>query len=270
MPRPLQATVDMCALASNHALARRLAPRAKVLATIKANAYGHGMRRVERVLHDADGFAVCEIDKAAALRARARSARRDRQVLLLEGFFSTRDLLVCSLEGISAVVHDIWQVEMLERTRLESPIDVFVKMNTGMNRLGFAPARFGAAVERLRSLSAVRSITLMTHFASADEDVGVAAKQAVAINTSLSALGKCTRALAVHAAYVPYRESTLTQLLRSSLSGKASLAAVITVAGDAAPTAMFRSTPFAPATSAAGRLPCGASATIRSPRTSMS
>ena len=206
MPRPLQATVDMGALASNHALARRLAPRAKVLATIKANAYGHGLRRVERGLPDADGFAVCEIDQAAALRARARSARRDRQVLLLEGFFSTRDLLVCSLEGISAVVHDIWQVEMLERTRLESPIDVFVKMNTGMNRLGFAPARFGAAVERLRGLSSVRSITLMTHFASADEDEGVAGPLAV-FDAHVAPFGGLRRSLANSAALLRYPET---------------------------------------------------------------
>ena len=91
MPRPLQAVIDMAALASNHAMARALAPRARVLATIKANGYGHGLPRVERALADADGFAVCEIDQAAALRERARAARRERPVLLLEGFFSMQE-----------------------------------------------------------------------------------------------------------------------------------------------------------------------------------
>ena len=89
MPRPLQAVIDMAALASNHAMARALAPRARVLATIKANGYGHGLPRVERALADADGFAVCEIDQAAALRERARAARRERPVLLLESHLDT-------------------------------------------------------------------------------------------------------------------------------------------------------------------------------------
>ncbi len=206
MPRPLQAVIDMGALASNHALARRLAPRARVLATIKANGYGHGTRRVERALADADGFAVCEIEQAAALRTRARAARRDRPVLLLEGFFSTRDLLVCALEGISTVVHDIGQVEMLERTRLDSPVHVFVKMNSGMNRLGFAPSRFGAAVERLRALPAVRSTTLMTHFAAADEGEGIDAQLAV-FDAHAGAFAGLPRSLANSAALLRFPRS---------------------------------------------------------------
>lgn len=206
MPRPLQAVIDMAALASNHAKARALAPRSRVLATIKANGYGHGLLRVERALADADGFAVCEIDQAAALRERARSARGDRLVLLLEGFFSTPDLLVCSREGICPVVHDRAQVEMLEQTRLESPIDVFVKMNSGMNRLGFAPARFGAAVERLRGSSSVRSLTLMTHFAAADEEEGVAAQLEV-FDAHAAPFGGLRRSLANSAALLRYPQT---------------------------------------------------------------
>jgi alanine racemase len=95
---------------------------------------------------------------------------------------------------------------MLERTRLESPIDVFVKMNTGMNRLGFAPARFGAAVERLRGLSSVRSITLMTHFASADEDEGVAAQLAV-FDAHVAPFGGLRRSLANSAALLRYPQT---------------------------------------------------------------
>ena len=206
MPRPLQAVVDLDALASNHARAKRLAPRAQVLATIKADGYGHGLCRVERALADADGFAVCEIEQAAALCMRARSAGRDRPVLLLEGFFSVRDLLACSLEGITAVVHDVSQVEMIERTRLEVPIDVFAKVNTGMNRLGFAPAHFAGAVERLRSLQAVRSITLMTHFASADEPEGVAG-QLACFDAHVAPLGGLRRSLANSAALLRYPET---------------------------------------------------------------
>jgi alanine racemase len=206
MPRPLQAVIDMGALASNHALAKRLAPRARAFATIKANGYGHGIRRVERALAGADGFAVCEIEQAAALRTRARAARREQPVLLLEGFFSTRDLLVCSLEGIATVVHDVAQVEMLERTLLDSPVDVFVKMNSGMNRLGFAPSRFANAVERLHALAAVRSITLMTHFASADEAEGIAAQLAV-FDAHAAAFASLPRSLANSAALLRHPES---------------------------------------------------------------
>jgi alanine racemase len=206
MPRPLQAVIDMGALASNYALARRLAPRARAFATIKANGYGHGTRRVERALAGADGFAVCEIEQAAALRTRARASRRDQPVLLLEGCFSTRDLLVCALEGISTVVHDIVQVEMVERTRLDAPVDVFVKMNSGMNRLGFAPSRFGAAVERLRALPAVRSIVLMTHFAGADEAEGIAAQLAV-FDAHAAGFAGFPRSLANSAALLRYPES---------------------------------------------------------------
>ncbi|MCE2945770.1 MAG: alanine racemase [bacterium] len=206
MPRPLQAVIDMGALASNHALAKRLAPGARAFATIKADAYGHGTRRVERALAGADGFAVCEIEQAAALRTLARSARRDRPVLLLEGCFCTRDLLLCALEGITTVVHDIAQVEMLERTRLDPAVDVFVKMNSGMNRLGFAPSRFGAAVERLQALPAVRSITLMTHFASADEPEGIAAQMAV-FEAHAAAFPGLPRSLANSAALLRYPES---------------------------------------------------------------
>ncbi|MFO0480948.1 MAG: alanine racemase [bacterium] len=206
MPRPLQAVIDLAALAANHALARALAPRARVLATIKANGYGHGLPRVERALADADGFAVCEIDQAAALRERARSARCDRPVLLLEGFFSTPDLLVCASEGICPVVHDQAQVDMLEQTRLESPIDVFVKMNSGMNRLGFAPERFGVAVERLHASHSVRSITLMTHFAAADEAEGVAAQLEV-FEAHAAPFGALRRSLANSAALLRYPQT---------------------------------------------------------------
>jgi len=206
MPRPLRAVVDIGALASNYALARRLAPRARAFATVKANGYGHGTRRVERALADADGFAVCEIEQAVALRTRARAAHRDRPVLLLEGFFSSRDLRTCAREGISTVVHDRAQVEMLEGTRIDSPLDVFVKMNSGMNRLGFAPSRFNAVVEALRKLPSVASITLMTHFACADEPEGIAAQLAV-FDAHTAAFPDLPRSLANSAALLRYPES---------------------------------------------------------------
>jgi len=206
MPRPLRAVIDTDALASNYALARRRAPRARAFATIKANGYGHGMQRVEQALADADGFAVCEIEQAVALRTHDGTGRRDRPVLLLEGFFSPRDLQTCALEGISTVVHDGAQVEMLERTPVDSPLHVFVKMNSGMNRLGFAPSRFAAAVDALRALPSVAAITLMTHFACADEAEGIAAQLAV-FDAHAAAFPELPRSLANSAALLRYPES---------------------------------------------------------------
>jgi alanine racemase len=187
MPRPISASIDLDALVANYARAKQLAPHSRALATIKADAYGHGFERTARALAGADGYAVCEIERAAELRARSRArsqapsqvSGRDQPVLLLEGCFSVQDLRLCSSEGITPVVHEDGQVRMLESTCLDSPVDVFVKMNTGMNRLGLPPARFVAAVDRLRAAPAVRSITLMTHFACADEPEGVAGQLAV-------------------------------------------------------------------------------------------
>lgn len=178
MPRPVSAVVDLAALAANYALAKRTAPRTRAFATVKADAYGHGIGRVTRALAHADGYAVCEIEQALSLRSASREAGRTQPVLLLEGFFSVPDLRLCALEGLSVVVHDTAQLAMLEQTQVAAPVDVFLKLNTGMNRLGFQPARFAAAVERLRPLPAVRSITLMTHFACADEAEGIAAQLA--------------------------------------------------------------------------------------------
>ncbi|MBC7780613.1 MAG: alanine racemase, partial [Proteobacteria bacterium] len=94
----------------------------------------------------------------------------------LEGYFCARDLADCARAGITPVLHDAAQIDMLEAARLDRPIDCFVKMNSGMNRLGFAPHAFTAAVERVRALRSVASVTLMTHFACADEVEGVAAQ----------------------------------------------------------------------------------------------
>jgi alanine racemase len=170
MSRPILAAIHPGALRDNLAAVRRHAPRSKVFAVIKANAYGHGLARAARALRDAEGYALVELEAALELR---ESGYRQR-ILLIEGYFEPRELPLFAAHDIAAVVHSREQLDMLKKRPAGARLDVFVKINTGMNRLGFAPARLGAVLAALRESPGVGNITLMTHFASADEARGVA------------------------------------------------------------------------------------------------
>ncbi|GIK85285.1 MAG: alanine racemase [Burkholderiales bacterium] len=175
MARPLVAQINLAALAANLGRAREKAPGAQVLAVVKANAYGHGLARVLPALERADGLALVELEAALALR----DAHYSRRILLLEGFFDERELLDIARARLAVVVHDEAQVAMLERAVLPRPLEVFVKVNTGMNRLGLAPRDVARACERLGGSPSVAALRLMTHFARADEDDGLAEPLAV-------------------------------------------------------------------------------------------
>ena len=178
MPRPIAATIHLDALESNLARARRAAPDAKIWAVVKANAYGHGIERVYPALRAADGFAL--LDLAEAERVRALGWRGP--VLLLEGCFGPRDLELCSRLDLWHTVHHTAQIDMLAALKTSRPHHVFLKMNSGMNRLGFRPSAFRQAWQRLSGLTQVEAITLMTHWADADaapEAPGIAAQRAV-------------------------------------------------------------------------------------------
>ena len=169
MSRPLRALIHRAALRHNVGVARRAAPHARLLAVVKANAYGHGLLRAASGLADADGFAVLELDAAVRLR----DNRYDGPIVLLEGCFEPSELSVFSEQRLTAAVHNLEQIAMLEQARLPAPIDVFLKLNTGMNRLGVPEAQLPAGLARLRACVKVGSITLMTHFATADDARGV-------------------------------------------------------------------------------------------------
>ena len=170
MPRPIEALIHTDALAHNLARARTAAPDAKVWAVVKANAYGHGIERVFNGLRGADGFAL--LDLAEAERIRACGWRGP--VLLLEGAFEPRDLELCSRLNLWHVVHCREQIDWLAAHKTHQPQRVFLKMNSGMNRLGFAPTAFRAAWTRLNALPQVDEISLMTHFSDADGARGIA------------------------------------------------------------------------------------------------
>jgi alanine racemase len=175
MPRPIEALIHTDALAHNLSRARAAAPDAKVWAVVKANAYGHGIERAYAGLQGADGFALLDLSEAE--RVRALGWRWP--ILLLEGCFELRDLEACSRLNLWHTVHHEAQVDMLAAHKTQQPHQVFLKMNSGMNRLGFRPPAFRAAWQRLSGLTQVDTITLMTHFSDADGTEGVAAQAAV-------------------------------------------------------------------------------------------
>ena len=172
MPRPILATIHTAALRHNLARARAAAPDARVWAIVKANAYGHGIERAFAGLRSADGFALLDLAEAKALRALDWRG----PILLLEGCFEARDLELCSSLGLWHVVHCNEQIDMLAAHKTLSPHRIFLKMNSGMNRLGFTPERYRAAWTRLNVLPQVDEISLMTHFSDADSSKGVAAQ----------------------------------------------------------------------------------------------
>ena len=170
MPRPILATVHPDALRHNLQRARDCAPDARVWAVVKANAYGHGIERTFDALRSADGFAL--LDLAEAERIRALDWRGP--VLLLEGVFEPRDLELCSRLHLWHTVHCSEQIDWLAAHKTQLPHRVFLKLNSGMNRLGFTPTAFRAAWARLNALPQVEEISLMTHFSDADGPRGVA------------------------------------------------------------------------------------------------
>ncbi len=174
MPRPIEALIHTDALAHNLARARRAAPDAKVWAVVKANAYGHGIERAYAGLQGADGFALLDLDEAE----RVRGLGWRGPILLLEGCFEMRDLEVCSRLNLWHTVHHEAQIDLLAAHKTHTPHQVFLKMNSGMNRLGFQPAAYRSAWMRLSGLTQVDEITLMTHFADADGARGVAQQMA--------------------------------------------------------------------------------------------
>ena len=175
MPRPVHATIHADALRQNLARAKSAAPDARVWAVVKANAYGHGIERVFEALQAADGFALLDLGEAE----RVRTLGWRGPVLLLEGAFDARDLELCSRLDLWHTVHCEEQIDLLAAHKTHAPHRVFLKMNSGMNRLGFAPQLYRAAWTRLNALPQVQEVSLMTHFSDADGAPGIAAQLAV-------------------------------------------------------------------------------------------
>ncbi len=175
--RPARALIDLQALRHNYQLAREVTG-AKALAVIKADAYGHGAVQCARALEaEADGFAVACIEEALELRAAGIRA----SVLLLEGFFEADELPLIVENDLWCVVHSLWQLDAVEQAALSKPIHVWLKLDSGMHRVGLHPSDYQAAYQRLQASANVSKIVLMSHFARADELGSVRSVEQVAV-----------------------------------------------------------------------------------------
>lgn len=166
MIRPVEALINLRALQHNLAVVQGMAPSSHCMAIIKANGYGHGMVRVARTLAKADGFGVASFEEAQGLR----DAGITQPITLLSGFLESAELPLIARHALTVTVHHRFQVEMLERTRLAAPLRVWLKIDTGMHRLGVALDEVRPLWDRLSALSWLQQpIGLLTHFGCADD-----------------------------------------------------------------------------------------------------
>lgn len=189
MSRPLIARIDTAALTHNLGVARAAAPHAKTLAVVKANAYGHGLCRAARALRAADGFAVLRVEEAAQLRSEGYT----HPIVLLEGFFHPDELPEIARLHLRPVIHRTDQADIIAKSKLvlkqNQRLDVLLKINTGMNRLGITPKRLPETLASLRASPHIGGITLMTHFASADDSLDSVERQLALFNEAAAGLG---------------------------------------------------------------------------------
>jgi alanine racemase len=165
MPRPINATIHPTAVRDNLDVIRQRAPESRIWAVVKANAYGHGIERIYPGLEAADGIALLDLEEAI----RVRLLGWKKPVLLLEGIFKYADVKTVEEFDLTVGVHCDEQCEIIAAARPKRPIDIYLKMNSGMNRLGFAPECFRDAWKRASANHGIGKISLMSHFANADE-----------------------------------------------------------------------------------------------------
>jgi len=200
MARPIQAHIDLSALENNLQVARR-ATSAHIMSVIKADGYGHGLMHAAEALAATDGYALLNILDAQLLR----EAGFRQTILLLEGCFSAEELPVIAEYDLTCVVHNAAQIAMLDAYPGRGKLDVWLKVNSGMNRLGFVPQQAAQVMDQLRRHSAVRAVTLMTHFANADEARGIAAP--LAQFSDVAASYRVARSLGNSAVLLRYPEA---------------------------------------------------------------
>lgn len=163
--RAVKLSFDLAALQHNFQQVKKYAADSQVMPVIKANAYGHGMLQVAQTLYEADGFAVAQLIEAVALR----NSGIDKPVTVFQGFSNQAQLKQLIDHGLRPAISQLWQLDMLEATSSDQPLDVWLKINTGMGRLGIQPEEVDACWNRLQKISYINQAGLMMHFANADE-----------------------------------------------------------------------------------------------------
>ena len=159
------ALIDLAALRNNLAVIRAQCPDSKILAMVKADAYGHGLLPIARALIDADGFAVARLDEALQLRA----AGIEQRILLLGTLLDADDLRLCSSKNIDITIHDLATAKQVAESAPQHPLRVWLKLDSGMHRLGLLPEEFKAAERLLKHQPGVLELLHMTHFSSAED-----------------------------------------------------------------------------------------------------
>ncbi|SFU73221.1 catabolic alanine racemase DadX [Xenorhabdus koppenhoeferi] len=187
MPRPILATIHLNALRHNLAVIRQKTDKSKVWSVVKANAYGHGLDRVWQSLMQTDGFALLDMNEAIYLREQGWQG----PILLLEGFFKSSDVQIINQYCLTTAVHSHWQLEAIEKAKLDRPIDIYLKLNSGMNRLGFTPEEYPQVVSMAKGITNINSVTLMTHFPNSDNEIGVEEQLAVIERLQMTSLSHC-------------------------------------------------------------------------------
>lgn len=187
------AIIDQAALVDNFIQLKKMAPNSQILAVLKANAYGHGLERIAKALPEADAFGVARIDEALALRA----AGIIKPIVLLEGFFDADDLAILAVNNFQTIVHNQAQLKALENAKLERPLKVWLKIDTGMHRLGINPEEFTQFYQTLVSSENVHDdLVLMSHLGCADDQNSQSTTQQLALFEQITNDNNCKRSLA--------------------------------------------------------------------------
>ncbi len=198
------ASIDLDALQHNFAVVRRHAPHSKIIAVLKANAYGHGLLPIAHALARADAYAVARVEEALVLRANGFT----KPILVLGGFFSAEALPLLATHDLQTTIHTREQLALLEQAYLPAPIKVWLKLDTGMNRLGLRAEELPAFIERLtRCKNVVQPFNLMTHFSQSDEQDGPATQLQIAEFNRLTAHLPGERAMANSAGILAWPDS---------------------------------------------------------------
>ncbi len=202
MIRGARAFIDLVALSHNFQRVKLLAPNSRIMAVIKADAYGHGMLQVARALAEADGFAVACLAEALKLR----EAGFTQPITILQGFHSGEELQAMIDLRLRPTVHQQWQLKLLEQVS-QGSLEVWLKVNTGMGRLGFSVEQAGAAWQRLQACACVSHCGLMSHFANADEPDHVSNREQIEHFRQLAQGFACETTLANSAGLIAFKEA---------------------------------------------------------------
>ncbi len=206
MTRPARVIIDLEALRHNLSRIRQYAPHSKIMAIVKADAYGHGITRIAAALADVDGFGVACLEEARQLR----EAGVDKKILLLEGPYSVEEISGIQQLGLDMVIHHRFQFELLDAATITSPVNTWLKVDSGMHRLGFAPAEIAAVWTRLKQHEGVAdNIRLISHLACANERDNAMTKQQVDVFFDVTKPYRAEKSLANSAAVIAWPESRL-------------------------------------------------------------